>query len=50
MQIDRARKASGLQVRSRTFVTAPWAGLQVDSTPRTYNRIPMVDFKERQNF
>ena len=47
MQIDRARKASGLQVRSRTFVTA---GLQVDSTPRTYNRIPMVDFKERQNF
>ena len=46
LQIDRAKKASGLQVCLRTFNTSPGAGLQIDSSSRTYRRIPISDLKK----
>ena len=46
LRIDRDSRASGLQFHTWTPVTAPGAGLQIDSSPRTYRRIPIVDFKK----
>ena len=47
MQIDRAKRASGLQTRTQTSDTATGAALQIDSTPRTYRRIPIAELKAK---
>ena len=43
LQIDRARRASRLQVHTQTSNTCSEAGLQIDSAPRTYWRILTYD-------
>ena len=39
-------KGSGIQIRKRI----PGAGLQIDSTPGSYRRIPITELKKIQNF
>ena len=45
LQIYRTRRASKLQIQTQTSDTALGAGLQINLTPRTYRRIPIVDLK-----
>ena len=46
LQIDRSRRACELQVHTQTSDIAPGAGLQIDSTPKTYRKIPIINFKK----
>ena len=57
LQVDRARRTSGWQACLQTYNTSPGAsntspgvGLQIDSIPRMYKRMPISDFSKSQNF